>query len=53
VDGAVGEGSTATSLAHPTPQALLLVVRERGMPLGRLRFWRSARRRWAPLAGEK
>ncbi len=23
-------------LAHPTPQALLLVVRERGMPLGRL-----------------
>ncbi|HXE84987.1 MAG TPA: hypothetical protein VN513_16805, partial [Gemmatimonadales bacterium] len=23
-------------LAHPTPEALLLVVRERGMPLGRL-----------------
>jgi tetratricopeptide (TPR) repeat protein len=36
-NGLSAEGRHGTvHLAHPTPQALLLVVRERGMPLGRL-----------------
>ena len=35
--GLSAEGQQGTvHLAHPTPDALLLVVRERGMPLGRL-----------------